>query len=571
MLKDLAQEIPSDPVLIRRIRSLIVGRIILIFVLLLASWWWVNSFLGLSIVTFPFGLFLLFVFASGLSIVYFLLYRTRRDLIWQIRGQMLIDAVLTSWLVMQTGEIFSPFITLYIISITLAGYFLGRTDTIILAGISASLFAVMSFATTEVLSSSTNDDQPVSRFVQAIAFNIVGILIVGLLSARLSERRRIVDQLRHSEESFADLHILHERIVESIGTGLITTDLEGRIFAFNRAAEVITGTESFKQIGKDIFTFLGENARQPIESCLEQIVENNSNPVNFEAVILPGGNDNGVLIACSAVPLLAMNGTASGLIVSFQDITKIRELEAKVRRNDSLAAVGRMAAGLAHEIRNPLGSMSSALQFLDERTTPATEESALMKVVLRESDRLNNIITNFLAYARPSANGNSVRFKGKTNVTTALRECLELLAHSPEVGDKHKFEIELPNQPIEVEISETELKQIFWNIVRNAIVAMPDGGTLSVALQAADEGSARIAIADTGFGIADESIQHLFEPFANGSNGTGLGLSIVHKIVTDNGGRIDVKSATNVGTSFIIELPMVGSPLESNESKTLDR
>lgn len=557
------QNIPSDPVLIRRLQSLIIGRMIVIFVLLMATWWWVNGYLGLSIVTFPFGLFLFFVFAGGLSIVYFLLYRTLNDPLWQLRGQMLIDSILISWLVMQTGEIFSPFITLYIISITLSGYLLGRTDTIVLAAISASLFAVMSFTTSGVLATSATDDQPVSRVVQAIAFNIVGILIVGLLSARLSERRRIVDQLRQSEESFADLHILHERIVESIGTGLITTDLEGRIFAFNRAAEAISARASKEVIGTSLYGFLGDEARGPIESCLDQLTGVTSKPVDFEVSIVRGGNEiNGskinkdVLIACSAVPLLAMNETANGLIVSFQDITKIRELEAIVRRNDNLAAVGRMAAGLAHEIRNPLGSMSSALQFLDERTAPATKESSLMKVVLRESDRLNSIITNFLAYARPSAGGISVREKGRTEAASAIRECLDLLSHSPEIHDEHKFAIDLPDQPIEIEITETELKQVFWNIVRNAIAAMPTGGELSVSLSAAENGMAKIAISDTGVGIAPDLLAHLFEPFSSGSNGAGLGLSIVHKIVTDNGGRIDVESRSNMGTTANIEFPI---------------
>lgn len=569
----IEQHIPSDPVLMRRLQSLIIGRIVVIFFLLLATWWWVNSFLGLSITTFPFGLFLFFVFASGLSVVYYLLYRTRRDLLWQLRGQMLTDSVLISWLVMQTGEIFSPFITLYIIVITLAGYFLGRSDTIVLAGISASMFAVMSFATSGAFPTSTSDDQPVSRVVQAIAFNIVGILIVGLLSARLSERRRIAEQLRHSEESFADLHILHERIVESIGTGLITTDLEGRIFAFNKGAETIFGLASVNAIGRSIFKLLGDEAREPIESCLEQILGDKTNPVDFESLIEKGGNDinQKALISCSAVPLLAVNGTANGLIVSFQDITKIRELEAIVRRNDNLAAIGRMAAGLAHEIRNPLGSMSSALQFLDERTAPATEESSLMKVVLRESDRLNSIITNFLAYARPSSNGDPMREKGRTDAASAIRECLDLLSHSPEIGPDHKFAIDLPDQPIEVEITETELKQVFWNIVRNALTAMPGEGELTVSLTTVKNITAKIEISDSGIGIAPDLLSHLFEPFSVGSNGTGLGLSIVHKIVTDSGGRIGVESKLNTGTTFSIELPLVARPARSNFETIADQ
>jgi two-component system sensor histidine kinase PilS (NtrC family) len=420
------------------------------------------------------------------------------------------------------------------------------------AGLSAALFTVLSFSTTQSLLGASTDDQPVSRVAQAIAFNIIGILIVGLLSARLAERRRIGEELRYTEESFADLHILHERIVDSIGSGLMTTDLEGRIFAFNRAAERISGLDAGKVIGMSIFSIFDDVGRRSIENALSGFRENRSLPATFETGF-EIGDANDVVIECAAVPLLSKNGSRNGLIVTFQDITKIRVLEETVRRSDRLAAVGRMAAGLAHEIRNPLGSMSSALQFLNERTRPATEEASLMNVVLRESDRLNSIITNFLAYARPSANGFDARTRASTDVCEALRDCLALLTHSPEISEHHGFDISIPDEQMIVGVNETLLKQVFWNLLRNAVAAMPGGGTLSVSIE--KDSQTKIHILDTGTGIAPGEIEHLFEPFAEGSTGTGLGLSIVHKIVSDHGGSIDVESEFGKGTHFVIELP----------------
>jgi two-component system sensor histidine kinase PilS (NtrC family) len=266
------------------------------------------------------------------------------------------------------------------------------------------------------------------------------------------------------------------------------------------------------------------------------------------------GSRRHVTVACSVSPLFGRHGRFSGLIITFQDVTQIRQLEETLRRSDRLAAVGRMAAGLAHEIRNPLGSMSSALQFMQERSLPSPEEASLMNVVLRESDRLNGIITNFLAYARPSASGFS-REISHMDVGEALRDCFSLLRHSPEVRDVHIFDYEMPKTPVKLKANETEIKQVFWNLLQNSIQAMPNGGQLCVRLNNHTKKFVRIEFQDTGCGIGPETKKHLFEPFAIGARGTGLGLSIVHKIVTDHGGRIDVQSAAKKGTRITVDLP----------------
>jgi two-component system sensor histidine kinase PilS (NtrC family) len=170
-----------------------------------------------------------------------------------------------------------------------------------------------------------------------------------------------------------------------------------------------------------------------------------------------------------------------------------------------------------------------------------------MDVVLRESERMNNIITNFLAYARPTSNGTGTH-RDEVDVAAALTDCLALIEHSPEATEDQEFDLELPDKPARILADETELKQVFWNLARNAIQAMPDGGKLSVRLAHAPGDRVLIEFTDTGTGMDEEMLEHVFEPFTSGSGGTGLGLSIVYKIVSDHGGTIDIQSTPEEGT-----------------------
>jgi len=560
MLKSAVLHVLPDPPLVRKVQGLIAGRLALMFLLLLASWWWTNSFsaASASLENFPSGLALFFLVSIALSGVYYLVLRFNNDLRWQMRIQFLIDILFVTGLVWQTGDLLSPYITLYIILICVAGFYVSKNYTLIVAGGCVACFTALSILIGQELLFSYSGEARASRIVQIIGFNNVAILLVGLLAARMSERRRVAEELKETAASFADLNVLHERIIQSIGSGLITTDLEGKIYAFNRAAEEISGLRAIETIGESVFSLLGDEIRPAIGICLGSPQRHSfeSGPIEakMRTALRKDGSRRHVSVTCSVSPLFGRHGRFSGLIITFQDVTQIRQLEETLRRSDRLAAVGRMAAGLAHEIRNPLGSMSSALQFMQERTASTTDEASLMNVVLRESDRLNGIITNFLAYARPSANGFS-RETTLMDVSQALSDCLSLLRHSPEVMDFHNFDCDLPSSPITITANETEIKQVFWNVLQNAIQAMPGGGNLKVRLSESGKTFVRIEFQDTGCGINAETKRHLFEPFAYGARGMGLGLSIVHKIVTDHGGRIDVQSAVKKGTRVTVDLP----------------
>jgi two-component system sensor histidine kinase PilS (NtrC family) len=300
--------------------------------------------------------------------------------------------------------------------------------------------------------------------------------------------------------------------------------------------------------GKSI-NFLFGDIREQIDLSLEAAGEGEQLP-RFEADLLtPEGF--AVRIGYSVSLLFTQKHEATGLIITFQDLTEIRSMEESVRRKDRLAAVGRVAAGLAHEIRNPLGAMRGAIQVMESQTPPESVRGGLMDIILKESDRLNSIITNFLGYARPMA----ATFTD-TDVREAIKDTIVLLKHSPDVRDHHIVTEDLGSEPITISADSNQLKQIFWNLARNALQAMPDGGELRVGVETIPNKRIRITFEDTGGGMSSDQVEQLFEPFANSTTGgTGLGLSIVYQIVRDHNGVINVRSREGEGTTITIELP----------------
>jgi two-component system sensor histidine kinase PilS (NtrC family) len=225
-------------------------------------------------------------------------------------------------------------------------------------------------------------------------------------------------------------------------------------------------------------------------------------------------------------------------------------MEETSRRQDKLAAVGRVAAGIAHEIRNPLASMRGSIQVLRSEIQADPGQAELMEIVLRESDRLNRIITDFLTYARPRT-----PMLDEIDLREPLRETFTLLRHSPEIRDGHQLEEVLPEEPVRTLADAASIKQVFWNLARNALNAMPEGGTLRVEMRDVEDGRIRITFQDTGRGMSPEQVERLFEPFSSSTTGgTGLGLSIVYQIVRDHGGTINVRSREGHGTTITVEL-----------------
>ncbi|MCA1618086.1 MAG: PAS domain S-box protein [Acidobacteria bacterium] len=389
-----------------------------------------------------------------------------------------------------------------------------------------------------------------AEVAQATGLNDVAFLVVGLLAARLAERQTLSEvQMREATHALASLRALHERIVESIRSGVITTDLERRVYTVNRAAEEMTGYAATNLRGQDVSILFGD-IRGRIEESLAAVAAGHASPRYESECLTPEGFL--VKLGYNLSPLSSERGETTGLVITFQDLTDIRSMEETSRRQERLSAVGRVAAGIAHEIRNPLAAMRGSIQVLRSELGADAPQRELMDIVLSESDRLNRIITDFLTYARPR------KFSlAETDLREPLRETFALLRHSPEMLDGHQLEEELPEEPL-VALADVEgIRQVFWNLARNALMAMPDGGTLRAEMaRGGGRSSVRITFADTGRGMSPAQVERLFEPFSSSTTGgTGLGLSIVYQIIRDHGGTINVRSREGHGTTITIELP----------------
>ena len=552
---------PANNVPLQKLQALVVGRLIVIFLLLVTSWIWYSGSIELTLEKFPQGPFLVFVVSVGLTAVYFLLSRLSRRLDWQVRAQFLIDALLITWLVWKTGDLTSPYITLYIVLIGVSSAFLRPQPTFMMALICVAFFLTMAILTGLAVLEPSGAAQTTPRIIQITSFHTIAFLVVGLLASKLSERLSSGEQLAEATKTLANLQALHERIIESIRSGLITTDLDGTIYTFNAAATEITGYKPETMQGRSIFSLFG-NIKQPIELSLDSL--DTDQPPRFETnLVTPDGF--AVRIGYNISPLFSENNERTGLIITFQDLTEIRSMEESIKRTDRLAAVGRVGAGLAHEIRNPLGAMRGAIQVLESNTPPESVQADLMKIIMRESDRLNSIITNFLSYAKPKVGSFSEIDAGE-----AIRETVKLLRHSPEVTGSHIIRETLPPNPIFVSADSTQLKQVFWNLARNSINAMPDGGEISIRLETLPNNRVQFVFEDSGVGMSPEQVERLFEPFSNStSGGTGLGLSIVYQIIRDHDGVINVRSFEGEGTVITIILPRASKQAAADKPENI--
>lgn len=503
------------------------------------------------------GVFSIVAVTLCLSVVYALLLRlTRVSVRVQSGLQLSVDALLVTGLVLVTGGLRSPYTALFIGVISLASLFRGARGALAMSVLCASCYVAAMLSTIYV------DDAPMLGFeffggkangaeavatadaVQIIGLNTIGFFVVALLASRLAERNtRTVE----ATNALARLRALHERIVESIRSGVVTTDLSGVIFTFNRAAEEMTGFSSVQMRGRDAAFIFGNLENSFAESA--QAAQAGERSPRYESEMLtPEGFS--VRLGFSIFPLSAEGGERSGYVITFQDLTELRALEETARRQDRLAAVGRLAAGIAHEIRNPLASISGSVQVLKTDAAQDSMQAELMDIIVRESQRLNRIINDYLAYARPRA----IQLE-EVDLREPLNEVFALMRHSPELHPAHRLEIITPDEEIKAYIDADSFKQVFNNLARNSLKAMPHGGRLTAEIKRTPANRAQIIFTDEGVGMSAKQVEQLFEPFApSTTGGTGLGLSIVYQIVRDHSGTINVRSQEAAGTTITIEV-----------------
>ena len=255
-------------------------------------------------------------------------------------------------------------------------------------------------------------------------------------------------------------------------------------------------------------------------------------------------------IGFAVTPLNSMEGTASGYTLIFQDLTEMKTLEAELRLKDRMAAVGELSAGIAHEIRNPLAAIAGSVQMLKKSAALNPQEQRLMSIVLKESERLNKSIADFLRFVKPQE-----KRSAEFDIAASLAETLDLLRNSPELRADHAIVHDIVPPSYTMVGDADQIRQVFWNIARNAVQAMPKGGTLHVAAAVTGD-RYNIVFSDDGRGMTDADQRRLFQPFrTNFPSGTGLGMAISYRIVQEHGGRIDVNSREGAGTSITVSLP----------------
>jgi two-component system sensor histidine kinase PilS (NtrC family) len=495
----------------------------------------------LPVLPFLTGMVLWFV----LSLFFLFLVSVWREHRLQAILQVLADLGMVTLVVHVTGGIDSSLNFLYPLVIVVACMLLPRAWGYLSAALAFILFGTILELDYYLIIPSYAISHPKLKALQVVIFvNLFAYFAIAYLAGLLMSKLRQVDvQLKDASGALENLQALHENIVQSMSGGVITTALDGRITLVNRAAQQLLEITEAELRGGSV----AELFQDPLPNFGG---DRGDAEVRYTAV---NGFRKTFRVRVSALNVNARGDL--GFVYSFDDLTEIRRLEREMRMQDRLAAVGRLAAAIAHEIRNPLTSIAGSVSMLSDAAALTSDERHLLQIVRRESDRLNNIITDFLAYSR----GKQYRFE-RVNLVPLLEDTLTLLEHRLTAENTGiKLARNFVKSEAWVLADGDKLKQVFWNFCENAVRAMKTkttnkGGTLTVAL--AERGSDwEMSFADTGPGINPQQTEKIFEPFqSNFEGGTGLGLAIVYQIVQAHEGKVWARSEVGKGTSFVLRL-----------------
>jgi two-component system, NtrC family, sensor histidine kinase PilS len=471
--------------------------------------------------------------------------------------QVLSDLAMVTLVVHLTGGIDSSLNFLYPLVIIVACMLLPRAWGYLSAALAFIFFGTILELDYYGVIPSFSNSHPKLKALQVVIFvNLFAYFAIAYLTGLLVAKLRQVDvQLKDASGALQNLQALHENIVQSMSEGVITTGLDGRITLVNRAAQQLLEISEAELCGRSVADLFQDplphfgSSRGDAEV---RYVAANRFRKTFRVMV-------------SALNVNVPDGL--GFVYTFDDLTEIRRLEREVRMQDRLAAVGRLAAAIAHEIRNPLTSIAGAVSMLSDAPALSPEERHLLEIVTRESERLNGIITDFLAYSR----GKQYRFE-RVDLAPLLEDALTLLEHRLMAeGAGIRIERNLPKSEALVLADGDKLKQVFWNFAENAIRAMKKtGGKLTVSLT--ERGPDwEMSFTDTGPGISPQQSEKIFEPFqSNFEGGTGLGLAIVYQIVQAHEGKVWARSEAGKGTSFVLRLRRLDESTPASDSTTVE-
>jgi two-component system sensor histidine kinase PilS (NtrC family) len=491
----------------------------------------------------------LILFSFGLSLLYLVLYSRKAPPRLQSWVQLLGDIAVVTGFVYFTGGLYSPFSFLYLTVIAVAAMLM-RGGGLIFAGLSAVAYGLLiDLMVFEVLPVPENLTGiqiavPTSRILIQLLTNVVGFALVAVLVSYLGESLRSVHyRLREEEERTRQFVALTDHVVRSVGAGIIATDLEGRLLHLNPAGARMLGiADSDTVTGNTLdetMTLVDQSWGLLKTRALDRKV------MRLEGTVAASGARFGLTVG----PLADEEENVVGFIVTFQDLSEIKVEAERLRMQERMAAVGELAARMAHEIKNPLASISGSAQVLASAKSLDDKGQRLLHILVDESRRLSGILDGFLAYTRPQRNDFC-----HCDVSAMLRDCVDLLGRSDEHQENHKVHLTVPHG-LSLRGEEQLLRQIFWNLSRNALQAMPDGGDLVISGELV-AGDVVLRWRDSGVGMTENVRRQAFEPFVTTRpGGTGLGLAVVYAAVAEHAGTIAIDSALGRGTVVTVELP----------------
>ena len=538
----------------RRLKLLIVSRVVIISAFLL-----VTLFLG-AVKPIIFisrdvlhAIYAVIVAMFILSVIYTLLLRKKKYFQINIYFQLAVDIALVSFLVYLTGSIGSNSSLLYTLVIIYAAIFLGRRGALIFASACSIAYGlVLDLEYFGVIPTfyDTGRDYTLEAgdvFIR-IAVHILSFYILAFLASFVVEQEKKARSLLAERESaFDQLDLLFRSIIESVDTGIMTTTLQGRIKTFNRSAEKITGrplrSVENRQI-EDVFPVFA-----PLFSAGGEPLMKSKGEIRIN-----GREGTPMYLGYALSPLKDRKNEQIGHILIFQDMTEIRRMEENLEKSRRLALIGEMAAGLAHEMRNPLASITGSIQLMAQTPDLDETDKRLMQIILRGKDRLESFVRDFLLLARPVPEA-----RQSIRLNDVAEEVVESVKMSADWTEDIRLEKKISGENRAL-ANEEQIRQILQNLLTNALQSMDGKGQIGLEIRTVrledEKEYAEIKVTDDGCGIEEKDQKKIFEPFfTNKERGTGLGLAIVNRIVDGYRGRIAIQSAVHEGTTITVWLP----------------
>lgn len=538
----------------RRLRLFIFARIFVTFLFFVSTIFLdFNDFGAISALSAT-GIVRLMAFSFVFSIVSFIFSKKQRYQYFIAYLQTIWDLLFVTLLLLFTGGVTSPYSFLYLLSIMNAGVLLGRREALYTASLCGILYGAILdlqfFGLLGFIGLGRESALQVgaTHIIYNIFLNLMGFYLTAIITGHLYRiAQENEDALKRKIVNYDELERLNKTIVLNLESGLITLTPRGYIRVFNRQAEILTGKSQ-----NDVYDMHISSLFPKITSDIESSKVSTQYEFEFKR-----NNSETLMLGFGASPFFDMNGEIAGFILNFKDLTSLIKMKEALKQKDRLAAIGELSARMAHEIRNPLTAMSGAVQLLSEHGCITGSDKRLLAIILRESDRLNNLVTEFLAYARPSLPN-----KTCVNIHKTIED-MRILVASDRKFDKIEIDNRVPSE-MYINADENQLKQVFLNLLYNSADASSVDGKITIeAIAQSDLNSAGpddrivvITVTDNGCGLSEETSKHMFEPFwTTKPEGTGLGLAIIYRIVEGHSGRITIESPPQGGCRISISLP----------------